>query len=91
MNNEPLITETIQSIDFSDEGSWNVQEIKKRLKTILGEEPAIKLHYKKDVMINEASKEAIEIEKLNSIDIIYTDGYGVEQSNIKHLSFNIDL
>ena len=91
MNKESTITDIIQGIDFSDENSWNVQEIKNKLKGVLGEEPAIKLQYKKDVMINEASKEAVEIEKLNSIDIIYTDGYGVEQSNIKRLSFNIDL
>ncbi len=47
--------------------------LKRELREILGEEPAIKLNYKKENLINEdGTKSKIKVEKLESMTIIFT-------------------
>jgi len=75
MNNsmkEQSIRDFILNYDFKNE-NWSVGEIKRNLKPVLGEEPAIKVNYTKDAMINEITGEAKEVRKLDSISIIFTD------------------
>jgi hypothetical protein len=59
------------NIDFRSD-AWSVSTFKSDLKSVLGEEPAIEVIYKKDVMINE-SGEAREIEKIEKLNVIFYD------------------
>lgn len=68
---ENAIQEYILSVDFNED--WSVKIIKRDLKRILGEEPAIDINYQKDAMINEITGEAKEVKKLHSISIVFTD------------------
>jgi hypothetical protein len=43
------------------------------MRIFLGEEPAIDILYKKDVLINEILGEAQEIKKIDKISIVFTD------------------
>jgi hydrogenase maturation factor HypE len=82
---EDSIRKFILDYDFSNE-NWSVNEIKANLKRLLGEEPAIKINYNKDVAVNEISGEAKEITKLASISIVFTD----LDDNMKKLEFQLD-
>lgn len=69
---EDAITNYIKSIDFN--GDFNVNIIKESLKTILGEEPAVKLEWTADTIINEVSgKKEGRVEKLVSIKVFYSN------------------
>lgn len=82
---QQAIRDFILNYDFKNE-NWSVREIKVNLKIILGEEPAIKVNYTKDAMINEITGDAKEISKLNSISIIFTD----LNEQITKLDFQLD-
>lgn len=82
---QTAIRDFILNYDFKNE-NWSVREIKAHLKRILGEEPAVKINYSKDAMINEITGEAKEISKLNSISIIFTD----LNDQISTLEFQLD-
>ena len=43
------------------------------MRRFLGEEPAIDVVYKKDVMVNEFTGEAKEIKEVERINVIFTD------------------
>ena len=79
------IAEYISDIDFKS-GKWSINEIKANLKRMLGETPAIKVNYEKDVLINEIKGEAKEIKKISSLDIVFTD----VDNNIKKMNLNIN-
>jgi len=61
----------LNKVDFTNE--WSVKSIKADLKKMLGEEPAFKVNYEKDVMLNEVTGESKEIKKIKSVNIIFTD------------------
>lgn len=67
-----IISNYIQTIDF-DGDNWSINQIKESLRNLLGETPAIKVNYVKDVMINEIKGTAEEFKKMESVTIIYTD------------------
>jgi len=67
-----LIREFILRYDFKRE-DWSAKEMKNNLKMILGEEPAIKINYVKDIMVNEINSDVKEITALRSISIFFTD------------------
>ena len=46
--------------------------IKYDLKCLLGEEPAIRLNYRREELVNEGGKESKKLERLESISIFYT-------------------
>ena len=69
---EALIREYISKIDFKSE-NWKISDMKKEMKTFLGEEPGVDIGYTKDVLINEGSEEAKEILKTEKITIVFTD------------------
>ena len=54
---------------------WSLKQIKEDLKKMLGEEPALKINYEKDAILNEVSGESKEIKKIKSVDVIFTDEY----------------
>ena len=79
------IRQCILGYDFTNE-NWSITEIKKQLKKLLGEEPAIKANYVKDVMVNEVSGDAKEVSRLDSISVIFTD----LDDKIATLEFKLD-
>ena len=54
------------NIDFNRD-NWSLSDIKKDMRTFLGEEPGIDIIYKKDVILNEVRGEAEEIKKIEKI------------------------
>ena len=69
---EYSIREYISKIDFKND-DWKLSQLKEDLRRFLGEEPAIDIIYKKDVMVNEFSGEAKEIMDVDKIQIVFTD------------------
>ena len=63
----------LKKTDFSNEDNISIKQIKEDLKRILGEEPAVQLNWQKDAMLNEITGEPKEINKVKSINIIFTD------------------
>lgn len=66
------IREYISKIDFKKD-DWKLSILKEDMRKFLGEEPAIDIIYKKDVMVNEVSGEAKEFMDINKISIVFTD------------------
>ena len=73
------------NIDFKRD-NWSLSDIKKDMRTFLGEEPGIDIIYKKDVILNEVRGEAEEIKKVEKISIVFTD----LDDKFKKLEFLID-
>lgn len=73
------------NIDFNRD-NWSLSDIKKDMRTFLGEEPGIDIIYKKDVILNEVRGEAEEIKKIEKISIVFTD----LDDKFKKLEFLID-
>ena len=69
---EISIREYISKIDFKSD-DWKLSQIKEDMRRFLGEEPAIDILYKKDVMINEVTGKAQEFKDIDRIQIIFTD------------------
>ena len=69
---EMAIREYLSKIDFNRD-DWKLSQIQKDMRMFLGEEPAIDVLYKKDVLINEILGEAQEIKKIDKISIVFTD------------------
>ena len=69
---EIAIREYLSKIDFGRD-DWKLSQIQKEMRVFLGEEPAIDIQYKKDVLINEILGEAQEIKKIDKITIVFTD------------------
>lgn len=81
---EMSIKEYISRIDFKSE-DWSLTKIKEDMRRFLGEEPAIDVIYKKDVMINE-SGEAKEFKDIHKISIVFTD----TDDKFKKIEFNVN-
>ena len=73
------------NIDFNRD-NWSLSDIKKDMRTFLGEEPGIDIIYKKDVILNEIRGEAEEIKKIEKISIVFTD----LDDKFKKLEFLLD-
>ena len=73
------------NIDFNRD-NWSLSDIKRDMRTFLGEEPGIDIIYKKDVILNEVRGEAEEIKKIENISIVFTD----LDDKFKKLEFLID-
>lgn len=69
---EISIREYISNIDFKSD-DWGLTKIKKDMRNFLGEEPAIDIIYKKDIIINEVKKEAKEIIDIDKVEIVFYD------------------
>lgn len=69
---EIAIKDYIARINFKSE-DWKLSQIKEDMRRFLGEEPGIDIIYKKDVMINETTGEAVEFKDIDRVEIIFTD------------------
>jgi hypothetical protein len=69
---EKVINDYLSSIDMTAE-YLDANQIKRELKSKLGEEPAIKFNYESETMLKEdGSGEKVRVEKLESMTIIFT-------------------
>ena len=82
---ELSIRNYVSNIDFKKD-DWKVSKIKEDMRVFLGEEPAIDVICKKDVMINEFTGKAQEIKEIDKIQIIFFD----TDDKFKKLEFLID-
>ena len=69
---EMAIKDYIARINFKSE-DWKLSKIEEDMRVFLGEKPAIDIIYKKDVMINETTGEAVEFKNIDRVEIIFTD------------------
>lgn len=82
---ELSIRNYVSNINFKND-DWKVSKIKEDMRVFLGEEPAIDVIYKKDVMINEFTGKAQEIKEIDKIQIIFFD----TDDKFKKLEFNVN-
>lgn len=82
---EMSIREYIERIDFNSP-DWSINRIKEDMRRFLGEEPAIDVVYKKDVMLNEFTGKAQEVKAIDKIQIVFTD----TDDRFKKLEFKIN-
>lgn len=82
---ENAIRDYISNVDFKS-NDWSLSTIKEDMRKFLGEEPAIDIDYKKDVIINEVKGEAEEIRSLEKVSIVFTD----LDDKFKKIEFLID-
>ena len=82
MFKEKMINDYIyQNINLTHSGT---NDIKLGLKTVLGEEPAVKFNYKENMKINETTGKVERLpNELESIDIYYTY---IGSDNMQHAS-----
>jgi len=66
---EKQINTYLSSIDLTN---INIKQVQTDLKTLIGEEPAIKLNYINENILNEDGSKGNQIEKLDSISITFT-------------------
>jgi hypothetical protein len=69
---EQAIRDYISKIDFHT-SEWKVSDLKEDMKRFLGEQPAIEITYKKDVMINEDTKKPQEFLDIDRMKIVFFD------------------
>ena len=69
---ESSIRDYISHIDFRND-DWKISKIKEYMRRFLGEEPAIDIIYKKDVLINEDAQEAKEIMDIYKVEVVFYD------------------
>lgn len=82
---ENAIREYISNIDFKSD-HWGLSHIKEDMKRFLGEEPAIDITYKKDIIVNEFLGKAEEVRRIDKISIVFTD----LDDKFKKIEFLID-
>lgn len=81
---QTLINEYISSINFK-KGDWSLKKIKADINKMLGETPAVNLSYDKQRKIDEGSGEEKIIERLECLEISFTD----DNDKIKTLKYII--
>lgn len=69
---EISIREYLKNIDFKRD-DWKLSKIKQDMRKFLGEEPGVDIIYKKDVLINEDTKEAKEIMDIDKVEVVFYD------------------
>jgi hypothetical protein len=83
MNKKTIIDNYISTIDWESD-KWDINNIKKALKHLIGEEPAIKINYEKEHRLNEFTGQVTTpIEKLVSLDVFYYDGQAPKKLEYK--------
>jgi len=82
---EISIRDYVSRIDFKRD-DWKLSQMKEDMRRLLGEEPAIEIIYKKDVMINEVTGRAQEFKDIEMVQIIFTD----TDDRFKKLEFKIN-
>lgn len=82
---ELSIRDYISRIDFKRD-DWKLSQLKEDMRRFLGEEPAVEIIYKKDVMINEVTGKAQEFKDIDRIEVIFTD----TDDRFKKLEFKVN-
>jgi hypothetical protein len=82
---EISIRDYVSRIDFKRD-DWKLSQMKEDMRRFLGEEPAIEIIYKKDVMINEVTGRAQEFKDIEMVQIVFTD----TDDRFKKLEFKIN-
>jgi hypothetical protein len=82
---EMSVREYIERVDFTSP-DWSIYKIKEEMRRFLGEEPAIDVIYKKDVLLNEVTGKAQEVKAVDKIQIVFTD----LDDRFKKLEFKIN-
>jgi hypothetical protein len=82
---EMSVREYIERVDFNSP-DWSIYKIKEEMRRFLGEEPAIDVIYKKDVLLNEVTGKAQEVKAVDKIQIVFTD----LDDRFKKLEFKIN-
>lgn len=80
-----MIRDYIARINFRID-DWKLSAMKEDLRKFLGEEPAIDIIYKKDVMVNETTGEAREFMDVSKIQVVFTD----VNDKFKKIEFVVD-
>jgi hypothetical protein len=83
---ESAIRNYISNIDFKRD-DWKLSDIKRDMRTFLGEEPGVDIIYKKDILINEATMKAEEFVGIDKIEIVYYD----TDEKFKKLEFRVEI
>ena len=85
---EQQINNYLSTVDISE---IDVQQMKRDLRVLIGEEPAIRLNYEREQVINEDGSKGKSIETIKSFTVIFTiekEGYNmpfpVEETYIIH-------
>lgn len=78
------IEDYMSKINFITD-NWSLSQIKSDMRRFLGEEPGIQIKYKKDVMINEIKGESQEFEKVDNVEIVFTD----DDDKIRKITFKM--
>lgn len=73
-NKEKIIDDYIGSIDWNGD-DWDLNKIKQNLKSIIGQEPAIKINYKKESKLNEMTQEVdyTDQEYIKSVQVYFVN------------------
>ena len=66
---EKQINTYLASVDLTD---MNIKQIQQDLKNLIGEEPAVKLNYVNEKLLNEDGSEGKRVERLDSVSITFT-------------------
>lgn len=82
---EMSIRNYISNIDFKND-DWKLSQIQEDMRIFLGEQPGIDITYKKDVMLNEFSGDAIEFKEIDKVTVVFFD----TDDKFKKLEFLID-
>ncbi len=82
---EMSVREYIERVDFTSP-DWSIYKIKEEMRRFLGEESAIDVIYKKDVLLNEVTGKAQEVKAVDKIQIVFTD----LDDRFKKLEFKIN-
>lgn len=69
---QSLINNYMMNVDFKS-GEWGLSKMKEDMRVFLGEEPAIDVLYKKDVLINETTGKAEEFMDLDKVCVVFYD------------------
>ena len=80
---EQKIKEYIADINFKNE-DFSISRMGKDMRMFLGEEPAIDVKYKKDVIVE--SNKSKEIKNIDKVEIVFYD----TDNRFKKLEFKID-
>ena len=81
---EDLIKNYISEVNFNK--NWSYKTIESDIKRLIGEQPGIDVVYKTDTMVHELLGEAIEVQVLEKISVVFID----VDNRIKKMDFLIN-
>lgn len=83
---ELAVVDYLSKIDFKND-NWKLSQIKEDMRKFLGEEPAIDVVYKKDVLVLEDTGESKEFLGIDNIQVVFTD----TNDKFKKIEIKVDI